>query len=126
VATLRTFDDFNSLVQQCQGIVTIQMWVLRDLHGAGRTGQIVREKISKKLKDRGLRHYPEDLPNDQNAYVTVYAPGTSAAELIHAVLEPTLGSDDLVRRAIANANEGTEAREAQETLQMIKELVCEI
>lgn len=113
-----TYKELSRIVDQHEGIVTCQMWALRDTHGVGRLGPHVVASISEQLAKLGLAHYPEQLPLSQWEAVRIYRVGTPVGGIIKAVLsrDPDDGSDEKLR-SIAG---GAEA----EQLQRIRDIVC--
>lgn len=75
-------------VEKCDGVLTVTMQVLRDAHGAGRTGPHVLAAISSALAGIGLGHVPVELPSYQYEQVRLYKKGTSVGDLIDTVLAP--------------------------------------
>jgi len=112
-----SFEELRDTVQESGGVLTISMEDMRDAHGAGRLGVHVRSAISKGLQGLGLGHYPPELPAYQEQYVRVYRLGSPIADLIDAVIEPSPGRDEYLRRAVGG--------DAEATLAKVRELVCE-
>jgi hypothetical protein len=107
-------------VKQNGGVVTVNMGRLRDVHGAGKLGNIVVESIAEQLKGVGLGHVPTALPTSQWMPVIVYRNGTPVARLIGAVNKVEEGSADIIRQF---ANTGKNADSA--IVRKIRELVCD-
>ncbi len=112
----RDIDDVAQAVVDHGGLVTMRMSQLRDAHGAGRLGVHVRSGISAALAERGIGHYPEDLPADQIDDVRLYKLGSPAAELIEAVMKLGAEEDEKLRQFAGG--------DATKVLQRIRELVC--
>jgi len=111
-----SLEDLRDAVDAAGGVLTVDMWAVRDAHGAGRLGIHVRTNITKKLRSLGLDHYPDELPGWQEEQVRVYRQGSPVADLIDAVLNPSDTHDEEIRQAVLG--------EAQATLDAIRELVC--
>ncbi len=107
-------------VKDAGGVLTVNMGHLRDVHGAGKLGNIVVESIAEQLKGVGLGHAPKELPTSQWKQVLVYRIGTPAARLIKAVYDVDEESADVIRK-FANAEKNTDT----ETVRKIRELVCD-
>lgn len=103
-------------VEQAGNVKTVRMWSLRDAYGAGRLGVHVRTNISKALRGHGLGHYPPELPEYQEDFVRIYTLGSTAGELIEAVLHLSDEADDVIRDRAG--------RNSDVVLEKIRELVC--
>jgi hypothetical protein len=79
------------------GVMTCEMSVLRDIHGAGKLGINVVEKISEELGQRGISHFPRYLPLNQNDKVRLFKRRSPLGELIAAVIAIDERSDDKLR-----------------------------
>lgn len=112
-----TYDDIREDVQQNADVKTFTMGVLRDAHGAGKLGVIVRTNISKELKRRGLNHYPGELPVYQHEPVRVWLMGSPAGDLIEAVFNVSSEADNVIRAATQS--------DAADVLDKVREIVCE-
>ena len=113
---MASMGDLKTEVEANDGVKSFAMWRVRDAYGAGRLGIHVRTNISKSLQGMGLGHYPNDLPDSQDAIVRIYKLGSPVADLIDAVLRPGEESDDRLRE-VAGGN-------AEEILRQLRELVC--
>lgn len=113
-----SYEELADLVDEHEGVITVEMRPIRDAHDVGRLGKHVRDNISKELLKRGLGHHPSELPPAQHEMVRVYRMGTPIAELIHAVTEASSDHDDHLRKVVNS--------DAQETLERVKELVCDV
>ena len=116
-AQFKSFEELNDLVNEQQGVATIQMEALRNAHGVKRLGIHVRTAISNRLKGLGLGHFPEELPQYYWEPVRVYKLGSAVAQLIEAVLKPSPEHDEELRDAAGG--------DAEAVLQKVRELVCE-
>lgn len=114
-SSFANLDKLKDTVEQKDGILSLEMWKLRDAYGAERLGVNVRSNISKELMSRGLDHYPKPLPEYQEDSIRVFKQGTLVADLIKALEVPTLNGDKLLRK-IADGG-------AQKTLDKISELL---
>jgi hypothetical protein len=113
---LEDYDQLRQLVIDNGGVLTVEMKILRDIHGAGKLGVNVRANITKELKGRGLGHYPTDLPQYYWDPARLYLMGSPAGDLIEAVLMPSPDRDDLIRDTVNS--------DANEVLAKVRELVC--
>lgn len=112
----RDMDDLKEKVEKNGNLMTVTMGDLRDTLGYGKLGIHVRKEIAQQLKGKGLGYYPGELPVDQWGKVRIYKRGTTADELIHAVLDPTDEGDDFLREVLSG--------EAEDILKKIRALVC--
>ena len=110
-----SLEDIRDSIDSADGVLTLQMVDVRDAHGAGRLGVHVRTNISKKLRSMGLDHYPDELPPWQDGQVRIYRQGSAIADLINAVLNPSMEHDEVLRTAVGG--------DAQDILDTIRELV---
>src|SRR5262245_28479743 len=109
-------DDLKAEVEENGGVKSFAMWKVRDAYGAGRLGVHVRTNISKQLQGMGLGHFPENLPDSQDATVRVFKLGSPVADVIDAVLRPGTAGDEKLKDA-AGGN-------AEDVLAQVRELVC--
>lgn len=114
---LKTYEALRKQVDSEGGLYTTTMEELREIEGAGRLGQHVRSAISGSLAANGMGHLPDELPAYQEYAVRVYRLGTSLADVINAVLNPTGAGDQILRQV------GTS--DAQDVIKRIRQLVCE-
>lgn len=114
---IATFEELASQVDRNGGVFTVTMGELRNAYEARKLGTHVRTGISEKLRTRGLRHLPEELPLYQEQVARIYRDGSSVGKIIDAAVYG-IGdhSDDLLREAAGG--------DAAEVLQKIRELVC--
>ncbi len=70
---------------------------LRDAHGAGKLGVLVKDQISKDLAGMGLGHVPVELPQYQDKPVRLCKLGTSVADIIQAVIVPSPENDEKLK-----------------------------
>jgi hypothetical protein len=113
---INDYDELRQLVIDNGGVLTVDMRVLRDIHGAGKLGVNVRANISKELRGRGLGHYPNDLPAYYWEPARVYLMGSPVGDLIEAVLSPSPDRDEVIRDVVNT--------DTSDTLAKIRELVC--
>jgi hypothetical protein len=115
----QSYEEVLERVVKSGGVRSWEMGVLRDVHKAGKLGNIVVENISKELDQRGLGHYPNPLPVNQEEGARIYKRGTPVGDVIHAVLSRPVDqkTDKLLREIGANR--------ADDILKKIKELVCD-
>jgi hypothetical protein len=111
-----TLEELNEAAEESDGVVSVEMWQVRDAYGQDRLGIHVRAGIHKALAKLGLGHYPEEVPDRQGETLRVYKLGSPVASLIGAVLTPGDDGDALIREAVG----GDDA----EIVGKIRELVC--
>lgn len=111
------YDALRKQVEADGGLYTTTMEELREIHGAGRLGKHVRDAISSSLSSNGMGHFPEELPSYQGEPVRVYRLGSTIADTVAAVLNPTEQGDLILRQ--------TGGSPGQDILRQIRELVCE-
>jgi hypothetical protein len=92
-----TYDDLPDAVRANKGVLKLDMGALRDMQGAGKLGIYVRKDISKNLSDRGLGHFPEDLPVYQHEEVRVFERDSRIGRIVNAVLHPNAAGDKELR-----------------------------
>ena len=100
---IQDLQHLKALVTDNQGIITVQMKVLRDAANVGQALKpFVREKISNELRKIGLAH--TELPNSQNMPVRVYQSGSPVATILEAAKEIEEGGkyDEILRKASMN------------------------
>jgi hypothetical protein len=110
------FDELEQEVRQKGNVLSVQMFTLRNLQGAGRLGPYVVEQISKELAKRGLGHHPEGLPEQQWDWVRIFKLGSNVADLIRASMNIGDKEDEKLRQ-LANDD-------VMGTLNRIRQLVC--
>jgi hypothetical protein len=117
-----SIDSYETLAQQVDqnaGILTVQMGLLRDVHGAGKLGSIVVNSIHDRLESLGLGHTPAELPTYQEQRAIIYRKGSPVARLIEAVNTISERSDQILRQFASKDNK------TNEIVQKIRELVCD-
>ncbi len=112
----RDLDQVAHTVAEHGGLLTMRMSQLRDAHGAGRLGVHVRSGISAALAERGIGHYPPELPADQIDDVRLFKLGSPAADLIQSVMNLGPEEDEKLRQFAGG--------DATKVLQRVRELVC--
>jgi len=113
---INDYDQLRQLVIDNGGVLTLDMQLLRDVHGAGKLGVNVRANISKELRGRGLGHFPPDLPQYYWDPARVYLMGSPAGDLIEAVLTPSPDRDEMIRETVNS--------DASDVVAKVRELVC--
>ena len=111
----KTLEELKAAVEENDGVLTLEVRVVRDAYGADRLGVNVRANISKALKGLGLGHYPAELPEYQHQPVRLYKLGSKVADLIDAVFEPGDQHDKELREAAGGSD--------SEIVRKIRELV---
>jgi hypothetical protein len=113
-----TYEELDETVKAQSDILTCDMGVLRDMHGAGKLGTHVVANISDELERRGLGHYPTELPVNQWEKVKIYRRGSQVGNFIRALGSFETKDDDLLRSL-------TGKNSPNEVLKKIRELVCD-
>ena len=101
-----------------EGVMSVDMHVLRRLNDSRRMGTVIGEQISKKLQSLGIGHFGPELPRYSDDMVRLFILGSSAAELMGAIQNPGEQQDEVIRRAVAS--------DSQEVLIKIRGLVCDL
>lgn len=111
-----SYEELREAVAANGGLDTIDMGTLRDVQGAGRLGVHVRDAITRSLESHGLGHFPLELPANQYDEVRLYLLGSPIADIVKAVLSPSMKGDESLRTVASS--------EAQEQLRQVREIVC--
>jgi hypothetical protein len=118
--TERNFTDFDSIesaLKEMDNVMTLKMGQLRDAHGVRKLGVNVLNTISQELANRGVGHYPEELPSYQNDLIRLYKLGTPVAELVKTLTSlDDKDSDDRLRQFAAT--------DAESILKKVRDLVA--
>lgn len=113
----KSYDELRDRIAANGDLETVTMGLLRDIHGAGKLGSIVRENITKELQMRGMTHaYGNNLPAYQDEPVRIWIRGTQVGDLFDAVHSETPEGDAKIREMIAG--------EGHDALLKIREIVC--
>lgn len=112
-----TKDELTAKLGEMENVLTVRMQEVRDAWKYAKLGIHVRRQISNELRGMGIGHYPNPLPEYQEQPLRLYKLGTPVAQVIDAVLNPSLEHD----RELRQMAEG----DAQTTLEQIRALVCE-
>jgi hypothetical protein len=112
------YEELLGEVKQNGGVLNVDMGRLRDVHGAGKLGNIVVQAISEELDGQGLSHTPKELPTLQWKQVIIYRNGTPVSRLINAILNVEEGSSDVIRQFTTKNDDAA-------TIKKIRELVCD-
>lgn len=111
-----TYDDLADWLSGNGDLATVRMQLLRDIHGAGKLGAIVRQHISDALHHVGIAHVPETLPSNHGDLVRIYSRDAAVGTLIRAVHE--LGPRaDAALRDVASRQADAIVREIRRLLQ---------
>ena len=114
----QTLEDLVREIEENDGILSIPMGTLREIHGEySRLGERVVKEISKELSRHGIGHYPNPMPTYQSRWTRLFRKGTPIEDLIRAVAGPDPKNDMLLRDMMQ--------RDARETLNKIKAMICE-
>ena len=110
------FDDVRSSVEEHDGILSVTMQELRDAHGVGRLGVHVRNAIRRNLANRGIGHFPNELPVYQHERVRLYIQGSQFADCLEDLNELSPEADERLRDLFVTNYE--------ELIEQIRQLVC--
>jgi len=102
-------------LEENEGVLTVEMWRVRDVCGYERLREHVVTAISETLELAGIAHVPRDLPMDQSASVRIYLRKSVAGRVIDAALKPGSKNDDKLRELSAGG--------AQQKLDSIKAIL---
>jgi hypothetical protein len=91
-------------VDAAHGVITLPMWRLKIASGAGRLGSKVRDSISGELLRRQLLHFPDPLPDSQDANVRIYSQHSLIGKLIKACSNLDAESDEQLRSFASDEN----------------------
>lgn len=116
MAEYDSLDDLKDAIEKNEGLLSVLMKDVRDAYGAQRLGNQVVENIADSLAGKGIGHYPDYLPQDQEAWVRLFKLGSSAAHILRAANVPGPEGDELVRKLLAS--------DAEDVLRKVRELVC--
>jgi hypothetical protein len=116
IRSVATWADLKSEVEAEEGILTVEMGLLRDVFGVLRLGRHVVDGIHRALIGEGLGHFPESLPEWQGDVVRLYQLGSPTADLIDAVLHPSETHDEELRDLVRG--------DSRQVLEEIRLLVC--
>lgn len=84
-ANYETWQDLRDDVDTHDGVLSVNMWTLRQISGKSRLKSQVVAGIANDLIDIGLGHFPAELPRNQNGWVTLYRRSSPGGELLDAV-----------------------------------------
>jgi hypothetical protein len=123
---LNKLDAIQKRVKDADGVLTVSMKELKDLHGAMRLKELVRESIAEHLKYKqvgfvGVGPAYDELPNSENETVRLYMKGTPVARVIEAVLLKGAGGDQQLRELADSGSAVT----TQDIIQKMKLLIAQ-
>jgi hypothetical protein len=95
---IRTWSDLIEAVSEGRGLYVTTIEVLRDIEGAGRTGDRLMETIRARLQEFGIGYLPEELPTRRGGKIVLYRKGTRFAEIVRALQSDIsgAGADNIV------------------------------
>jgi hypothetical protein len=116
--------NFKALADDVQGsgdVQAIDLGTLRSMLGYDRLGKMVLRTIANELESVGLGYFPLSVLDEneyprQNDTLRVFRRGSAMAEIVQAVLKPTMKGDERLRDASAG--------DTGEVLKQIRLLVC--
>lgn len=109
-------DEVRDQVIAGEGVVTLEMWRLREAVGAGKLGTRVRGDIARELAARGLGHVPGMLPTSQSERVRLYLRNTRIGEVLEAAATPDADNDAKLRRLLRSDD--------ADVLSQVRRIVC--
>jgi hypothetical protein len=87
-----------SAVEASDDLLTVTMEDIRKADGRfGKLGPHVQVKLAQWLENEGMAAIPPELKRYQHEEVRVYRAGTTVAELVKAVLQPSESGDNVLR-----------------------------
>ena len=113
---LTDYDSIKSTLDSCGGVLTVEMYELRDINGSGRLGPYVVEAISKQLAARGVGHFPEELPQIQWHKVRLFGLGGEISELYKLLADISEEGDEKLKEFTNDS--------AKEKIDRIRQIVC--
>jgi hypothetical protein len=111
-----SYGDLRTSIKENGGLHVVTMGTLRDIEGAGRLGNRVLTTISQALQAQGMGHFPAELPGNQSQPVRVFLLDTPVADVVNAVLSPSLKGDATLRDVGS-------ADHVREQLRQIREII---
>jgi hypothetical protein len=123
---LNKLDAIQKKVKDADGVLTVSMKELKELHGALRLKELVRESIAEHLKYKqigfvGVGPGYDELPNSENEWVRLYMKGTPVARIVEAVLLKGNGGDQQLRELASSSSAVT----TQDIIQKMKLLIAQ-
>lgn len=108
-------------VRDNNDVMAIDLGKLRSTLGYDRLGKTVLRTIANELESVGLGYFPLAILDEneyprQNDTLRVFRRGSAMAEIVQAVLKPTMKGDERLREASAG--------DTGEVLKQIRLLVC--
>jgi hypothetical protein len=91
-------DDIAQLVDKYGGVQSLLMMDLRDAYGKKRLSSAIRSEISAALAERGIAHFPQELPNSQDDMVRLFNVTSQVGKLIQVVLTCGDSEDEQCRQ----------------------------
>ncbi|MBP2304760.1 hypothetical protein GBZ48_10520 [Azospirillum melinis] len=110
-----TYEELDNLIDENNGVVSCNMRSLRDCYNVAKLGVHVARQISRDLNNRGLGHFPEDLPINQWDRVRVFKKASKLGAIIESLSSLDEESDDILREV--NGGNG------DETLRKVKAMI---
>jgi len=118
---LEKLDAIHKKVILNGGVLTVPMKDLKELHGAQRLKELVRESIAFHLNYKQIGFVGDELPNSENESVRLYLKGTPVARIIEAVELEGVRGDQQIRELADTASAVT----TQDLIQKLKLLVAQ-
>ena len=110
------YDRIANDIETNDGVIVVEMWRLRDAHGADRLGVNVNAAISEELDHRGIGHLPPSLPLSQHEPARLYKKKSAVGRFISALAKFDEKSNQKLR-SLANDD-------SEKIVQRIKEMIC--
>jgi hypothetical protein len=87
-----------SAVEASGDLLTVTMEDIRKADGRfGKLGPHVQAKLAQWLENEGMAAIPPELKRYQHEEIRIYRAGTTVAELVKAVLQPSENGDNALR-----------------------------
>ena len=90
---LGSFTSVKDQIKASNGLISVSMGQLRNVHGVARLGSHVCNRISEELRSAGIGHHPERLPLSQKVLVRLFLLDSPMARLFSDVSTITLEAD---------------------------------
>jgi hypothetical protein len=117
MSVISTYPELSAELDRRTGVMTVEMALLRDVHGAGKLGVNVVANISEALDNLRVSHWPEQLPLNQWEKVRLYKRGSAVGDLIAAVSALDERNDDVLRKIADD--------DSRNILRRVRELLCD-
>lgn len=94
------FHEYTQRIDESRGMISVSVEELVRQLGRKKAGAKIVQEIAAELQGLEIRHQPDKLPTDSNEWVILYKEGSTAGELVTAILHPSEKSGDLIYDAL--------------------------